>query len=457
MQIRFLYRFVAIGLICIACANASSGFATITALNPPAWLQQEDRKTRLDRNSELKIGDNVSTGATGRMQMTLWQNASLQLNTNSEITIRIENSADAASSEPQPEIFIHQGRACINYTDQSGSNKPFKVNMGNTMFAVIYNHGDICLLRSEGQNYIKLRAGSVQVTQAVATDMIILSETGSEIHMLDSGSYRLLFPGGELSAIDIEKPFVIETDSEQVTPTEPQDASDVAVLPQTELNTTAQDEGPAYVYTVYLFSTRDEEVAQQTNRKFLKAGHDTQIIESTSDSIKRYRVASTGFESSQAAKNFSRSVVGKYGVTETWIGRDLQLLPTEELSAIDIEKPSVIETVGEPVTPTELPVANDIAVPPQTEPNTPVKNEGPAYIYTVYLFSTRDEEVAQQANRKFLKAGHDTQIIESTSDSIKHYRVAATGFVSSQSAKDFSDSVVGKYGVTETWIGRNLQ
>ncbi len=89
--------------------------------------------------------------------------------------------------------------------------------------------------------------------------------------------------------------------------------------------------------------------------------------------------------------------------------------------------------------------------------NTPVKNEGPAYIYTVYLFSTRDEEVAQQANRKFLKAGHDTQIIESTSDSIKHYRVAATGFDSSQAAKKFSDSVVGKYGVTETWIGRNLQ
>ena len=457
MQIRFLYRFVVIGLICIACANASSGFATITALNPPVWLQQEDRKTRLDRNSELKIGDNVSTGKTGRMQITLWQNASLQLNINSEITIRVDNNADADGSEPQPEIFIHQGRACIDYTAQSGSNKPFKVNMGNTMFAVIHYHGDICLLRSEGQNYIKLRAGSVQITQAVATDMIILSETGSEIHMEDSGSYRLLFPGGELSAIEIEKPFIIETDAEQVTSTDIQEATDIAVLPQTELITIAQDEGPAYVYTVYLFSTRNEEVAQETNRRFLKAGHDTQIFESTSNAIKHYRVAATGFDSSQAAKNFSNSVVGKYGVTETWIGRDLQLLPAGELSASEIEKPPVIETDAEQVTPTELPVANDIAVPAQTEPNTTAKDEGPAYVYTVYLFSTRDEEIAQETNQRFLKAGHDTQIIESTSDSVTRYRVAATGFDSNKAAKDFSNSVVGKYGISETWIGRDLQ
>ena len=89
-------------------------------------------------------------------------------------------------------------------------------------------------------------------------------------------------------------------------------------------NTTAKDEGPAYVYTVYLFSTRDEEIAQETNQRFLKAGHDTQIIESTSDSIKRYRVAATGFDSNKAAKDFSNSVVGKYGISETWIGRDLQ-------------------------------------------------------------------------------------------------------------------------------------
>jgi hypothetical protein len=455
MQIRFLHRFAVIGLICITSANASAGFATITALTPPVWLQQEDRKSRLDRNSELKIGDTVSTGETGRVQMMFWEHASLQLNTNSAITLLMEDSADAAGSESLPEIYIHQGRVCIDYTAQPGSNKLFKVNMGDTMFAVIHNYGDICLLRSEGQNFIKLRAGSVQITQAIVTDMIILSETGSEIHMEESGSYRLLFPGGELSAIEIEKPFIVETGGDPATSNDLQEATDIAVLPKTEPKITATNERSAYVYTVYLFSTRDEDVAQETNQRFLKAGHDTQIIESTSGSIKRYRVAATGFDSSQAAKDFSNSVVGKYGVTETWIGRDLQPLFAGESSAIESEKPSVIETEGEPVTPTDIQEANDIAVLPQTELETTAKDEGPAYVYTVYLFSTRDEDVAQETNQRFLKAGHDTQIIESTSGSIKRYRVAATGFDSSQAAKDFSNSVVGKYGVTETWIGRN--
>ena len=451
MQISFLHRFAVIGLICIISTNASAGFATITALTPPVWLQQEDRKFRLDRNSELKIGDTVSTGETGRVQMMLWEHASLQLNTNSAISLLMEESANTASSESQPEIYIHHGRVCIDYTAQPGSNKLFKVNMGDTMFAVIQNYGDICLLRSEGQNFIKLRAGSVQITQAIVTDMIILSEAGSEIHMEESGSYSLLFPGGELSAIEIEEPFIIETGGEPVTPSESQKANDIAVLPQTELKTTAKNEGSAYVYTVYLFSTRDEEVAQETNQKFLKAGHDTQIIESTSNSVKRYRVAATGFDSSQAANDFSNSVVGKYGVTETWVGRDLQQLTAGELSVTDIEKPFTIETDGEPVT------ATDIMAKPQPELETIATSEESDYVYTVYLFSTRDEEVAQETNRKFLKAGHDTQIIESTSNSIKRYRVAATGFDSSEAAKNFSSSVVGKYGVTETWVGRNTR
>ena len=221
--------------------------------------------------------------------------------------------------------------------------------------------------------------------------------------MEESGSYSLLFPGGELSAIEIEKPFIIETDGEPVTPTGLQEATDIAVRPQPELKTTATNEGSGYVYTVYLFSSRDEEVAQEINRKFLKAGHDTQIIESTSDSVIRYRVAATGFDSSQAAKNFSNSVVGKYGVTGTWIGRDLQQLPGGELSIIEMEKPLPIETGGDPVTPTDLQEATDITAQPQPELKTTATNEGADYVYTVYLFSTRDEEVAQETNRKFLE------------------------------------------------------
>jgi len=329
MHNRFLHRLVVTSLFGMSCATASPDIATIDAWNSPVWLQQEDSKTGIVPNSKLKIGDTVSTGETGRIQIELWDGAILQLNSNSEITFREEKGSDASSPAVRPELYIRQGRACINYIAQIGSDGQFKVNLGDTMFATIHHLGEICVLRSSDQNYIKLRTGSVQITHSVDPNIIILSESGSEIHMQDSGSYQLLFPGDDLSALEIEKPFILETGSQEVSSTvlpEPGEAGDSAlqVPPETGLATSAKSEGSGYVYTVYLFSTRDEEVAQKANQKFQEAGHDTQIIVSTANSTIRYRVAATGFESNQAAKNFADDIVGKFGVTDTWIGRDIQ-------------------------------------------------------------------------------------------------------------------------------------
>jgi hypothetical protein len=77
-----------------------------------------------------------------------------------------------------------------------------------------------------------------------------------------------------------------------------------------------------YIYTVYLFSSQYQEVAEQVNQEFRQAGHDTQIFASETSSGSRYRVAVSGFESRQAAKNFSDTVVGTLGVTGTWIGQE---------------------------------------------------------------------------------------------------------------------------------------
>jgi hypothetical protein len=326
MKIGFLTCLVVTSFIGVSSATASPGIATITVANSPVWLQQGDSKTRLGGNRQLSIGDIISTGATGRVQMELWETATLQLNTDSEIAIRAQNDSDASKPELNPVLYIHQGRACLDYTAQPGGNGQFKLNLGNTMFAAIHHHGEICVLRSSGQNYIKLRAGSVQITHSVDPDMIILSESGSEIHMDDSGSYRLLFPGADLSALEIEQPFILEPGNEELMPTDLDNSGDseIAGFPETESGTSAKNEGSAYIYTVYLFSTRDEEVAQKANQKFLEAGHDTQIIESTANSTLRYRIAASGFESNQAAKEFANSIVGKFGVTDTWIGRDSQ-------------------------------------------------------------------------------------------------------------------------------------
>ena len=82
------------------------------------------------------------------------------------------------------------------------------------------------------------------------------------------------------------------------------------------------EETSDYVYTVYLFSTRSQDVANEVNQRLQKAGHSTQIYEHDSGENKRYRVVVTGFDTRQAATKYSDSVVGKLGIADTWIGRD---------------------------------------------------------------------------------------------------------------------------------------
>lgn len=77
------------------------------------------------------------------------------------------------------------------------------------------------------------------------------------------------------------------------------------------------------------------------------------------------------------------------------------------------------------------------------------------YSYTVYLFSTRSENVAGQVNNRFRQEGHDTEILTSEQDSVTRYRVAVTGFSDLRSAEDYSSSVSGTLGITQAWIGKS--
>jgi hypothetical protein len=359
MQKKILILMVLTIITGTTTANASS-IATITALDSPVWLVQDNSKTELGRNSILKSGDNISTGDAGLVEMKLWVNGTLQLNSNSQIIIRDENGIDATNFKRQPELYIHQGRACINYTAQSASESKLKVNIGNTMFAAIPHHGDICVFRRAGLSSIKLRAGNVQITHPGDLNLITLSEAGAEFHIEDGGSYKLLITGDELSILEIEKPFSFRSAVEEVNPIfspEIVDSNDIAFgeLTEAEFEATSDEDVPArtldiidinkdtagelktaasettpknevfiYNYTVYLFSTRDEEIAGQINRRFQKAGYDTQVFESTPSSILHYRVAAPGFKSKQEARKFSDSIVGRFGVTETWIGKALR-------------------------------------------------------------------------------------------------------------------------------------
>jgi hypothetical protein len=198
------------------------------------------------------------------------------------------------------------------------------------MFAAMQHQCEFCVLRQDGMSSIVLRSGSVQVTHSVDPNIIVLSEKGTEFRINDKGSYKLLFPGSDDSLTpEIETPVTVKATIEEESPSDALDVDDGKIVTSEEVTKaetrlTTQENLSGYIYTVYLFSTRDEDVAEEVNRKFQEAGHDTRIYVSETDSVTRYRIAVPGFKSAQAAQMFSDSVVGKLGIRDTWIGKEPQ-------------------------------------------------------------------------------------------------------------------------------------
>jgi len=325
-----LLSFIAlIGITCFSPTNASS-IAKITALQSPVWVQQNNTKTELGQNSVLRVGDQIITGESGRVEMLLWSNLMLQLNANSEITILANQKTVIATTDIQPELYIQKGRACIKFGSQPDTENKLKINIGNTMFAAIQHHVDICVRRQDGMSSIILLGGSVQVTHSVDQNIIVLSEAGTEFRIDDKGSYQLLFPNDNDSLTpEINNPVTVEATIEEKSPSDAIDGDDGKIgaseeVTKAETEPATQEDLPGYIYTVYLFSTRSEEVAEQVNRKLQEAGHDTQIYVSETDSVTRYRIVVSGFKSAKTAKEFSNSIVGKLGIRDTWIGKERQ-------------------------------------------------------------------------------------------------------------------------------------
>lgn len=439
-------------IVCFSIADASP-VARVTALQSSAWIEQENNKTVLRSDRDLEVGDHIITSDTGRVEMQFWPNASLRLYPNSEIRLQAKKNTESNTPDNQALLYVHKGKVCVDYKSQSSSQSKFELTIGNTIVTAKHHHSYICLLREDSWSFVNLREGSVQISHSIDPSMIILSESGTELRINDDGSYELLKPGAADSITpEDDKPFITETDIKTAGPVHiPAAVEDDIVAAQENVKNESKpvtDENTSgYIYTVYLFSTRFEETANEANQKFQKAGHKSEIIVIGQDASIRYRIGVSGFETQQAAREFSNSVTGKLGISDTWIGKDRQ--SASSIDEIDVETSSF----------TEIPAGakGGIAAAENTATNTldpeaeEIRNN---YIYTVYLFSTRSEETANEVNQRFQKAGHKSKIITSGKEPSIRYRIAISGFESRQSAKDFSSSVVGKLGISDTWIGK---
>ena len=316
-----------LGLACCPFAQASP-VASVAAVAAPVWVQRGEIKDELGRNSEINIGDNVNTGTSGLLEIQLQSGVELRVYSASAIRIMQPTHTEPGAPENAPELFIERGRVCLESPPASSTGNNFNLNVADRLLATIQQYGHICVSRREGMTSINLRAGSVQITNAIDPGMVILSQTGIEFRLDDEGSYQLLQSTQDAAIADMNtEPFIVEAITRQDSPAAESGETAPAVAVSEDLQTgepetDASIKPAGYIYTVYLFSTRSAEVANQVNERFQQAGHKSRILVNEEDSPQRYRVAVPGFESRQAAAEFADSMRGNLGITDTWIGKD---------------------------------------------------------------------------------------------------------------------------------------
>ena len=352
-------------LVFLACGYHSlthAAFsATAQAVQPSAWVKLADKTRVLKPGDTIGHGNVIVTDESGRVEINIDDALLLQQNTNSELTLTQVAEDPASSQQTEINLLVQAGKSCLQFRSTSLLRKVV-VDLGSTMKITIYDSGAVCVLHQDGLSSVHLREGSIQINHSVDSNIIVLSEPGSEFQVEFGESYSVLLPEmGEVYRLASEgfplppAAAVIETVtvSEQVEQTASQAATATSSTPepeaaaaepassaqtaQPEVKTTAApaapevmpsyDAGSKYVYTVYLFSTRDLEIANAANQRFRNAGYPSEIYSTESAETSRHRVVVTGFSSREAAQMFADKIVGKHGIADTWIGRDRRRAP----------------------------------------------------------------------------------------------------------------------------------
>ena len=318
-----------LGALSVAAGLQAAVDISISGLQGTAWLQRYEAKSELGFDSSLRAGDRLITDETGRIEARLGADTILQVNVDSEVTVVVDKSSSVTG---RPELHLHRGRACVRYNAISDIESGLNVVVGDTLMAEISVRGDICLWRGFTISAVRLRDGNVRISHALDRNIVVLSSIGSEYCAGDNGEFKLVSPGVDaLANSGIEQPFAVDGppvddgvdgEASQIAATASDGAAEASGVTPDE--PPARLAGPIEIFSVYLFSSRSPSAADGVNQRFRNAGFESQVIQVSTGSEARYRVAVSGFPSRAAAQKFADSIVGRFGVSDTWIGRDTQ-------------------------------------------------------------------------------------------------------------------------------------
>ena len=322
-------------------------------------------------------GRHIVTGDDTGVELQLSPGVMLNIHKRSKV-VYFANARDGESVD----LSLASGLTCIHSTVDPVSDGKLVIDIVERIRVTFRHPGKLCVMRTLNSASVFLWAGNVQIVHDKLENMIVLGEPGSEYRVDDNGQFQLVMFDPTTDVLATERVILTEVRGDAVAdvaadsagaekPIDPHDAAraildivdEIVSKPEIDAETvsaditdkqqgdgsvdgliknaitdsesdtgelaTAKTKQPAnpgnsqskFEYTVYLFSTRSIGVAEKANQKLRGAGLESEIIEHVSDGIKRYRVAQTGFESHRAAKDFARSITGRLGVGDTWIGK----------------------------------------------------------------------------------------------------------------------------------------
>ncbi len=348
---RTVSRLVLLIVVLYVHTAQASPFVTITSFKSPVWVQQGSIKSKLKQGDQWGIGDQINTGDSGEVELQLGAGFFLQVREDSELTYLAGNNTKTSPQGYLAKLSVSKGMVCIHSNSLLDTDSKLVFDMGNTLQAILQHTFDVCLKRTNGNSSVSLLSGSIQIIHYLSRHKIVLSQAGTEFRADGEGEYQFLtFSVGGDAIVENDDPPVSEGIAVEEIQSEEMSISleteNKNTVSDNDLELDDQDEStssnnekeekpvsvevdsdtlkirPEFVYTIYLFSTRSEEVAEKTNRKFHHAGYKTNIYKHQVDEVTHYRIVLPGFESRQAAENFSQSIVGQYGIGDTWIGKN---------------------------------------------------------------------------------------------------------------------------------------
>jgi hypothetical protein len=273
-------------------AHAAEG-AKVEGLQLPAWIQRGDSRFALRPGLELRQGDEVETGASGRLIVRSDDGSLIKLGINSRFAFD-ELGVPVAPDSVFSGVWRVLRGAFRFTTTALGADRRRDIRISVGTATVGIRGTDIWGKSDDEQDLVCLIEGQVEVSRGNDAP-VPMTEPLSVYTAPRRG------PANPLATVEIPQLQKWGAETELL-----------------EGQGVLREDGS---YTVYLLSTQREPYAETMRGQFQLLGYPAEVTLHNVDDAGWYRVGVAGFVSVEDARAFAEQIEGVLGTKGAWVGR----------------------------------------------------------------------------------------------------------------------------------------